>query len=94
MKKACLIIVVLVWALVGCSQEMQNKISRKQVEWLEGDYLVTFAEGSTVKIWEVHDGKITSTQGKGYYFFWAMVNGKKRYIQTPIVRTVIEETSF
>jgi len=94
MKKICVITVVLTFALISCSQEAQNKISRKKVEWLEGDYLVTFVEGSTEKVWEIHSGKITSSPTKGYYFFWARINGEKRYVQTPVARTVIEETDF
>lgn len=77
--------------LSGCSEEQQNKISRLGVTWLEGDYRVTYAAGSHVKSWLVKDGKVTTEPAKGYYYFWATVNGKKVYVQTPIVRTYIEE---
>jgi hypothetical protein len=77
--------------LSGCSEEQQNKLSRIGVTWLEGDYQVTYAEGGHVKSWQVLDGKVTSDPQKGYYYFWARVNGKKAYVQTPIVRTYIEE---
>ena len=59
--------------------------------WLEGDYRITFVEGSHVRAWEVRGGKVTSEPDKGYYYFWAKVDGKNVYVQTPIVRTYIEE---
>lgn len=77
--------------LAACTQEQQNRISRIGVTWLEGDYRVTYADGSHVKSWEVRDGKVTSEPEKGYYYFWATVDGKKRYVQTPIERSYIEE---
>ena len=77
--------------LGGCTQEQQNKVSRLGVSWLEGNYRVTYADGSHVQSWEVRNGKVTSEPGKGYYFFWARVDGKSRYVQTPIARTYIEE---
>jgi hypothetical protein len=83
--------VLLVASLASCSQEQQNKLSRLGVTWLEGNYRVTYADGSHVKSWLVVDGKVTSEPQKGYYYFWAKVNGKKVYVQTPIGRTYIEE---
>lgn len=77
--------------LLACSEEQQNKISRLGVTWLEGDYKVTYADGSHVKSWIIRDGKVTSEPGKGYYYFWTRVDGKKRYVQTPIGRSYIEE---
>lgn len=77
--------------LVACSEEQQNKISRLGVTWLEGDYRVTYADGSHVKSWIVKGGKVTTEPAKGYYYFWARVDGKKVYVQTPIGRTYIEE---
>lgn len=85
-----LIVLGFVW-LSGCSEEQQNKISRLGVSWLEGNYKVTFAEGSHLRTWVVRDSKVTSESVKGYYYFWAMENGKKIYVQTPIARTYIEE---
>lgn len=35
--------------------------------------------------------KVTSEVEKGYYFFWAEVNGKKVYVQSPIALTLIEQ---
>ena len=82
---------LLLLLLAGCSEEQQNKISRLGVSWLEGNYRVTYADGSHVKSWIVRDGKVTSEPVKGYYYFWATVDGKKRYVQTPIERSYIEE---
>ncbi len=82
---------LLLGSVSGCSEEQQNKIARIGVTWLEGDYRVTYADGSHVKSWEVRDSKVTSEPDKGYYYFWAVQDGKKIYVQTPIVRTYIEE---
>lgn len=89
MKRFLLLVPLLL--LGACSEEQQNKISRLGITWLEGDYRVTYADGSHVKSWEVRDGKVTTEPEKGYYYFWAQVNGKKVYVQTPIGRTYIEE---
>lgn len=88
-----LILVALLGALglAGCSEEAQNKLSRLGVTWVEGDYRVTFAEGQHLQTWEVRDGKVTSEPAKGYYYFWTRIEGRKRYVQTPIDRTYIEE---
>ncbi len=75
----------------GCSEEQQNKLSRLGVTWLEGDYKVTYADGSHVKEWVIKEGKVTTDSAKGYYYFWAIVDGKKLYVQTPIGRSYIEE---
>jgi hypothetical protein len=73
--------------LTGCTQDKQNQLSRKLIEFLDGDYLVTYANGSTVKTWMIKNGKVTTTE-KGYYYFW---DDKKHYVQTPIENTFIEE---
>lgn len=80
-------LLILAILLTGCTEDKQNEIFRKAVEYLDGDYQVTYANGSTVKSWIIRDGKVTSTD-KGYYYFW---DEKKRYIQTPIENTFIEE---
>ncbi len=85
------VFVVMIFVL-SCSEEQQNKISRLGVTWLEGDYKVTFAEGSHIKSWVVKDGKVTTEPEKGYYYFWTEIDGKNMYVQTPIARTYIEET--
>ena len=82
---------LLALALAGCSEEQQNQISRIGVTWLEGDYRVTYADGEHARTWEVRDGKVTSDPQKGYYYFWARIDGKKAYVQTPIARTYVEE---
>ena len=90
MRITGLIFVLIVGFLTACTEEQQNRLSRVGVTWLEGDYSVTFAEGSHVKTWTVKDGKVTSEPEKGYYFFWAIENGRKVYVQTPISRTYIQ----
>lgn len=90
-KPLPLIALVAAALLSGCSEEQQNRLSRLGVTWMEGDYQITYAEGGHVRTWVVKDGKITSEPEKGYYFFWALKNGKKIYVQTPIARTYIEE---
>ena len=78
--------------LVSCSEEQQNRISRLGVTWLEGDYKVTYADGVHTKVWMIKDSKVTSEAEKGYYYFWVRnAKGKKKYVQTPIARTYIEE---
>ncbi|MDO9141241.1 MAG: hypothetical protein Q7U38_13060 [Methylobacter sp.] len=73
--------------LAGCTQDQQNQLSRKMVEFLDGNYQVTYANGSTSKTWLIRNGKVTTTD-KGYYYFW---DEKKHYVQTPIENTFIEE---
>ncbi len=73
--------------LAGCTQDQQNQLSRKVVELLDGNYLVTYANGSTTKSWTITNGKVTASD-KGYYYFW---DNKKHYVQTPIENTFIEE---
>jgi hypothetical protein len=75
----------------GCSEEQQNRLARMGVTWLEGSYRVTYADGEHVKSWVVREGKVTSEPDKGYYYFWINIDGKSRYVQTPIARTYIEE---
>ncbi len=89
--KKILLVIPLLFFLNACSEEQQNKISRLGVTWLEGNYRVTYADGSHVKSWIVHDGKVTSEPDKGYYYFWVSNNGKRQYVQTPIARSYIEE---
>ena len=90
MKKIITLSALLI-LLSACSEEQQNKFSRLGVTWLEGDYKVTFAEGAHKKSWVVKNGKVTAEPAKGYYYFWTNEGGKKRYVQTPIARTYIEQ---
>jgi len=85
------VLLSLLAALWGCTEEQQNRISRVGVSWLEGNYKVTYAVDGHTKSWNVLSSKVTSEPGKGYYYFWATEGGKKFYVQTPIERTYIEE---
>lgn len=80
-------LLVLLALLTGCTQDKQNQLSRKLIEFLDGNYLVTYANGSVTKTWTIKNGKVTTTD-KGYYYFW---DEKKHYIQVPIENTFIEE---
>lgn len=82
-------ILALLLLLGGCTQDQQNRLSRKTVEFMDGNYLVTFANGPTSKTWLIKNGKVTSDD-KGYYYFW---DDKKHYVQSPIEHTFIEETN-
>lgn len=73
--------------LAGCTQDQQNQLSRKAVEFLDGNYLVTYANGSIMKTRTINNGKVTATD-KGYYYFW---DNKKHYVQVPIENSFIEE---
>lgn len=77
----------------SCTQDTQQKIMRKKIEYFDGDFKVTFVSGGQhIKQWTVKNGKITAVPQKGYYFFWARnEQGKKFYVQSPIARTYIEE---
>jgi hypothetical protein len=88
---AIVVLLPLLIAAGGCSEEQQNRLARLGVTWLEGDYRVTYADGEHAKSWDVLDGKVTSDPDRGYYYFWASVEGKKLYVQTPIARSYIEE---
>ncbi len=90
-KKTVITLLLTSIFLVGCSEEQQNKLSRLGVTWLEGDYKITFASGNHQKSWVIDNGKVTSDPQKGYYYFWAVEEGKKIYVQTPIERSYIEE---
>jgi major membrane immunogen (membrane-anchored lipoprotein) len=85
MKK--ITVLFLLSLIAGCTQDQQNQLSRKVVEFLDGNYRVTYANGNTEKTWLIKNGKVTTSE-KGYYYFW---DEKKHYIQTPIQNTFIEE---
>jgi hypothetical protein len=87
MKKIVLINLLFLTGLAACTQDQQNQLSRKVVELMDSDYLVTYANGTTTKTWTIKNGKVTSSE-KGYYYFW---DDKKHYVQVPIVNTIIEE---
>jgi len=81
-------------ALLGCTEESRNQLSRQADNLLGEDLRVSYIDnGTVVKTWTVKDGKITSgkdDQGRqlGYYYFWSEETG---YVQAPIERTIIEE---
>ncbi|CAG7856259.1 hypothetical protein MCAMS1_00675 [biofilm metagenome] len=81
--------VLLILMLSGCTQDQQNQLSRRVVELMDSDYLVTYANGTTTKTWKIKNGKVTSSD-KGYYYFW---DENKHYIQVPIENTFIEEVN-
>ncbi|MGR8951758.1 MAG: hypothetical protein ACU83V_05035 [Gammaproteobacteria bacterium] len=85
MKKLILFVVIIF--LTGCSQDWFNKLWRKSVEYMDGNYRVTYANGNTEKTWIVRDGKVTTSE-KGYYYFW---DEHKHYVQTPMENTFVEE---
>ncbi len=87
MKLNHLIMIVFLTIITGCTQDQQNQLSRKVVELMDGDYLITYANGNTSKSWTIKNGKVTSSD-KGYYYFW---DDKKHYVQVPIVNTMVEE---
>ncbi len=89
LRRSCLLLSLLV--LGACTGDSQNKLQRMGVQFLDGDYRVTFAEGNHSRSWQVINGKVTSVPEKGYYFFWATEKGRKVYVQSPISRTYIEE---
>ena len=70
-----------------------NRISRMGVSYLDGNYTVTYHAYSGDKVWVIDNGKITTEADKGYYFFWATVEGssKKAYVQIPIEATSIQQ---
>lgn len=82
-----MMLLALIVLSTGCKQDVMNQISRKAVEFLDGNYRVTYANGNTEKTWIVKNGKVTSTD-KGYYYFW---DENKHYVQTPMENTFIEE---
>jgi hypothetical protein len=84
MEKLSLLLFLLI---IGCTQDQQNQLSRKVVELMDSDYLVTYANGTTTRTWKIKNGKVTSTD-KGYYYFW---DEKKHYVQVPIMNTFVEE---
>ena len=67
-----------------------NNANRTMDTMLGGDYKVYVAGHS--KVYIVKNGKVTSVPEKGYYVFYATIDGKKRMVQSPIATTVIEKT--
>lgn len=83
-------VIITAGLLVASCGDAGNRIARKGLEF-GGNYKITFVEYETKRVWFVKGGKITSEPDKGYYFFWADVDGKQKYVQVPIGGTIIEE---
>jgi hypothetical protein len=87
-------IVLLSFAVGGCTEESRNQFFRSADNVLGKDYTVSYVdEGQVVKSWTIKDGKITSGEKEdgtptGYYYFWSEETG---YVQVPIDRTIVEE---
>jgi len=45
----------------GYTQDQQNQLSRKAVEFLDGNYPVIYANGPTMKTWTINNDKVTAT---------------------------------
>ncbi|MCV6613974.1 MAG: hypothetical protein OIF35_03280 [Cellvibrionaceae bacterium] len=73
--------------LSGCDKI--NNANRTMDTMLGGDYRVYIAGHD--KVYTVDNGKVTSVPEKGYYVFYASLNGKKTLVQSPIATTTIEK---
>lgn len=69
-----------------------NQIERKAfIEHGSDKFEVTIFNGNGVsKVYQAVS-KVTSEPTKGYYYFWAQVNGHRVYVQSPMGLTLIEE---
>ncbi len=86
-----IVIMLALLVLPSCSGDWWNTIERKKVEYLDGNYDVTFASEGHIKTWHVLNDKVTTVADKGYYYFWANNKGKKIYVQTPVRMSYVEE---
>ena len=84
------LLTVLIIGYVFVPVDTVNKLARKQVELMDGDYNVTYSQDSVTKIYQIRGGKVTSTD-KGYYFFWVKTPQGNKYRQVPIDKTIIEQ---
>ncbi len=100
MKKIIIWLVVIVGILItefvvykASTGDFMNRMSRKGIELKAHDYdVVTSLHGGHTETFKVVNGKITSEPEKGYYLFWATVKGDKKYIQVPIMCSLIKQT--
>lgn len=76
------------WAFIP--HDTINKIQRKSVEIVGGNYKVIISQDNLLKTYIVKNDKVTSTE-KGYYYFWESTANGKKYRQVPIDKTIIEE---
>lgn len=81
-----LAITILVYVFIP--QDTIVAVKRKQVEFMGGDFTVTFANDSFNKVWKIKNGKVKSYPEKGYYVFWTE---NDKYVQVPMQYTIIEE---
>ena len=87
-----LLILMVIGGYFFMTGDFKNKMSRKSVEFMAGDYAVTTSlYGGHTKTWQVKSGKITTVPEKGYYLFWAKTEQGNQYVQVPIGCTMIEE---
>lgn len=78
---------VLLLGLSACDKI--NNANRTMDTMLGGDFNVYVA--GIDKVYKVRSGKVTSVPEKGYYVFYATIDGEKRMVQSPIATTTIEE---
>jgi hypothetical protein len=82
-----LVVAMAALTLMGCDKI--NNASRTMDTMLGGDYKVYIS--GIDRVYTIDNGKVTSVPDKGYYVFYATVNGKKVLVQSPIAITVIEK---
>ncbi|MBB6522131.1 hypothetical protein [Pseudoteredinibacter isoporae] len=85
--KTFAVISIAALSLTACDKI--NNANRTMDTMLGGDFKVYIAGHN--KVYTVTNGKVTSVPEKGYYVFYANVDGKKRLVQSPIATTTIEK---
>ena len=86
------VLVVYLYFALFAKGDTINKVEREAFISRGADkYEITILNGSgPIKVYQAVS-KVTSDEIKGYYYFWATINGTRRYVQSPIASTVIEE---
>ncbi|WP_299974009.1 hypothetical protein [uncultured Pseudoteredinibacter sp.] len=85
--KRIALVAITVLTLAACDKI--NNANRTMDTMLGGDFKVYIAGHD--KVYLVRNGKVTSIPEKGYYVFYATIDGKKRMVQSPIATTTIEK---
>jgi hypothetical protein len=80
-----LVLLVVTFLVSGC--DFINRTERTMDTMLGGDYEVYISGHPAVYF--VKNDKITSQPDKGYYIFYALIDGKKTLVQSPIQLTTI-----
>lgn len=82
-----ILIAVIGWIFIP--NDFINKVKRKEVEFVSGNWAVTVVMYNTVFEYEIKDDKITCVPDKGYYYFWGTdkKTGERVYAQPPIGST-------